>query len=115
MQYPTNLIYKERDNPILIEGHTILKINRVGLCRTDYHAYEGIQPYFNYPRILGHEIAGTVSETSASSSFTVGELVTVSPYYHCGICIACRRALTNCCVHMQVCGIHIGGAMQEYF
>ena len=39
------------------EGETLLKIERIGICGTDLHAYEGTQPYFNYPRILGHELA----------------------------------------------------------
>ncbi|RZM23085.1 MAG: zinc-binding alcohol dehydrogenase family protein [Pedobacter sp.] len=112
---PGVFTYEERDKPILIEGYTILKINRLGLCGTDYHAFRGTQPYFNYPRILGHEIAAVVSETSTSSGYSVGELVTVIPYYHCGTCIACRKGKTNCCVDMKVCGVHIDGAMQEYF
>ena len=39
-------------------GQAIIKIKRIGICGTDLHAFEGIQPYFEYPRILGHELAG---------------------------------------------------------
>ena len=107
--------YQEVDKPGLIEGHTLLKIRQIGICGTDYHAFDGTQPFFNYPRVLGHEIAAEVAEVNEDSRFIPGELVTISPYYFCGTCIACRMGKTNCCTHMQVCGVHIDGAMQEYF
>ena len=107
--------YQEVDKPILIEGHTLLKIRQIGICGTDYHAFDGTQPFFNYPRILGHEIAAEVAAINENSRFVPGELVTISPYYFCGTCIACRMGKTNCCTHMQVCGVHVDGAMQEYF
>ena len=112
---PGEFIYKEAEKPVLIKGHSLLKIKYVGLCGTDYHAYEGTQPFFTYPRILGHEIAAEVSATNEESGVEVGELVTISPYYYCGKCIACRMGKTNCCIKMQVCGVHIDGAMQEFF
>ena len=37
------------------KGYTILRIQRIGICVTDLHAFEGVQPYFQYPRVLGHE------------------------------------------------------------
>ena len=40
------------------EGKAIIKIKRIGICGTDLHAFEGTQPYFHYPRILGHELSG---------------------------------------------------------
>lgn len=42
------------------EGEVLVEVQRVGVCGTDYHAYHGDQPYFTYPRILGHEIAARV-------------------------------------------------------
>ena len=85
-------------------GRSILRIRRIGVCGTDLHAYEGTQPYFSYPRILGHELAGELD----------GEAYTIVPYYACGHCIACRRGLPNCCTSIQVCGVHVDGGMVEY-
>lgn len=112
---PGTFVYKNTKHPILKENHTLLKILQVGICGTDYHAFDGTQPYFNYPRILGHEVAAQVAETSVNSGLQLGELVTISPYNYCGKCIACRAGKTNCCTQMQVYGVHIDGAMQEYF
>lgn len=92
---------------------TLLKIERIGICGTDLHAYEGTQPFFNYPRILGHELAATVVETD-SADFAIGEAVTFIPYFNCGHCIACRMNKPNCCTDIKVCGVHIDGGMREY-
>ncbi|QEC69384.1 zinc-binding alcohol dehydrogenase family protein [Panacibacter ginsenosidivorans] len=106
--------YEEVDKPALNKDHALLKIKRIGVCGTDLHAYEGTQPYFNYPRILGHELAAEIAEINSSSNFTIGETVTIIPYFNCGNCIACRNGKTNCCVSMKVCGVHTDGGMMEY-
>lgn len=112
---PGEFIYKDVVKPALLPGYTMLKIRRIGICGTDLHAYEGTQPYFNYPRVLGHELAAEVAETDAGSGFSEGEAVTIIPYFACGVCIACRNGKTNCCATIQVCGVHIDGGMAEYF
>lgn len=111
---PGSFEYKDEKKPALKSGFTLLKIKRVGICGTDLHAFDGTQPYFTYPRILGHEIAAEVEETSELSGFSKGDLVTISPYFNCGVCIACRNSKPNCCVNMRVCGVHVDGAMREY-
>lgn len=110
---PGTLEYAETAMPVRGAGETLLKIERVGICGTDLHAFEGTQPYFSYPRILGHELAATIVETNAVG-FSSGELVTVIPYFHCGVCIACRNGKPNCCTSIKVCGVHIDGGMREY-
>lgn len=111
---PYELSYLEAADPVLTKGNTILKIKRIGICGTDLHAYEGTQPFFTYPRILGHELAGEIIETSDAEGFEQGEKVTIIPYFNCGHCIACRNGKPNCCVTMNVCGVHVDGGMGEY-
>ncbi|MFK7696081.1 zinc-binding alcohol dehydrogenase family protein [Paenibacillus sp. HJGM_3] len=92
----------------------VVRIRRIGICGTDLHAYRGRQPFFTYPRVLGHELAGTVETMgSAVSGLAVGDTVSIVPYLHCGTCIACRRGRTNCCVSLQVLGVHVDGGMRE--
>lgn len=111
-QEPGNLAFSDLDKPELKPGHSIIKIQRIGICGTDLHAFEGTQPYFQYPRILGHELAATFVEGDAG--FQVGEAVTIIPYFHCGICIACKMGKPNCCSQIQVAGVHTDGGMVEY-
>ncbi|MBC9932700.1 zinc-binding alcohol dehydrogenase family protein [Chitinophaga qingshengii] len=109
---PGRLEYREVPEPVCLPGHAIIKIRRIGICGTDIHAFGGTQPYFNYPRVLGHELAGELVEGEVQG-IRKGDAVTVIPYQHCGKCIACRSGHTNCCQHMQVIGVHTDGGMAE--
>ncbi|MES2108615.1 MAG: zinc-binding alcohol dehydrogenase family protein [Bacteroidota bacterium] len=111
---PGHFEYHEADKPILRKGHAIIKIKRIGICGTDLHAFEGTQPYFEYPRILGHELAGELVEFDDAPGFAKGDRVTIIPYFNCGTCIACRNGKPNCCVNIKVFGVHIDGGMAEY-
>ena len=97
-------------------GQALVRVRRVGICGTDLHAYAGNQNFFSYPRIMGHELAVEALALGAdSAAVAVGDTCCVVPYLHCGDCIACRRGKTNCCVNMQVLGVHIDGGMREQF
>lgn len=110
---PGNLSYTTKEMPQLQPGHTLLKIKRIGICGTDLHAFDGTQPYFTYPRILGHELAAEIV-ASEGNDFKAGNQVTVIPYLNCGKCLACRSGKTNCCSAIQVLGVHTDGGMAEY-
>lgn len=92
----------------------LLRIRRVGVCGTDLHIFSGNQPYLAYPRVMGHEISGTVEEAPEGSALQPGDVVYVMPYLSCGNCVACRQGKTNCCVNIQVLGVHRDGAFTEY-
>ncbi|TAM97897.1 MAG: zinc-binding alcohol dehydrogenase family protein [Chitinophagaceae bacterium] len=111
---PGKFEYREISDPVLEQDHVIIKISRIGICGTDLHAYEGIQPFFKYPRILGHELSGQIIAGNHVEGFELGEAVTIIPYFSCGKCIACLSGKSNCCVNIQVCGVHIDGGMTEY-
>lgn len=111
---PGLLQYKDVPPPLLYPGQAILKIKRIGICGTDLHAYKGTQPFFDYPRVLGHELAADLIEADGADGFVPGEPVTFIPYFNCGKCIACRNNKPNCCVNIQVFGVHIDGGMTEY-
>jgi len=110
---PRHFQYSDTAIPVASKGETLLKIKRIGICGTDLHAYEGTQPFFNYPRILGHELSAEIVTTDAVG-FAVGESVTFIPYFNCGKCIACRMNKPNCCETINVCGVHSDGGMREY-
>lgn len=98
-------------------GEVLVRVGRVGICGTDLHAFRGRQPFFNYPRILGHELGVEVvalGPGAASSGLQVGDRCAVEPYLNCGKCLACRRGKTNCCEKLQVLGVHMDGGMVEW-
>lgn len=97
------------------QGEALLRIRRIGVCGTDLHAFRGRQPFFSYPRVLGHELAGEVVEIAANArGIRVGDRVAVEPYLSCGMCRPCREGRYNCCASLQVLGVHCDGGMQEW-
>lgn len=111
---PGHFEYASSEMPALSKGNAIIKIRRIGICGTDLHAFEGTQPFFSYPRILGHELAGELVAFDSAPGFASGEVVTFIPYFNCGTCIACRMGKPNCCSKLQVSGVHTNGGMAEF-
>jgi len=111
-QTPGTLRAEERSRPVPAADEVLLRVKRVGVCGTDLHIFTGNQPYLDYPRVMGHELSGVVEEAPAGSALRSGDSVFVMPYLSCGKCIACRK--TNCCVNIQVLGVHRDGAFTEY-
>jgi 2-desacetyl-2-hydroxyethyl bacteriochlorophyllide A dehydrogenase len=112
---PGKLEINDIPKPEISEGKAIIKIKRIGICGTDIHAYKGTQPFFSYPRILGHELSGEIVELAENvTGFEAGDRVTFIPYFPCNKCIACRKGKPNCCVNIKGAGVHIDGGMVEY-
>jgi len=112
---PGEFNYGTAEQPQPKPQHAIIKIRRIGICGTDLHAFEGTQPYFEYPRILGHELSGELVAVDSVPGFGTGEAVTFIPYFYCGKCIACRSGKQNACENIKVCGVHQDGGMAEYY
>lgn len=110
---PGELALIEQTPPTRAAGEILLRVRRVGLCGTDFHIFTGHQPYLDYPRVPGHELAATVGEADAGSAFKPGQLVTVNPYLACGNCHACGLGKPNCCMNIGVLGVHRDGGMSE--
>src|SRR4051812_19318301 len=115
---PGSFQYSDQPTPLVSKDHAIIKIKRIGICGTDLHAFEGTQPYFNYPRVLGHELSGELIDADNANDFKKGEVITIIPYFNCEAapsltlrtgeaCIACRGGTPNCCVNLKVFGVHI--------
>ncbi len=95
-------------------GEVLVRVTMVGICGTDLHAFEGTQPFFSYPRVLGHELAVEVIETGDGvEGLKPGDQCAVNPYMTCGVCAACIRGRSNCCAKMCVIGVHTDGGMRD--
>ncbi|MGD0387566.1 MAG: zinc-binding alcohol dehydrogenase family protein [Tepidisphaeraceae bacterium] len=98
----------------LPQGCALVRVGRVGVCGTDWHAYRGQQPFFSYPRILGHELGVVVERVNDPQSvLKPGDRCAVEPYLNCGQCVACRHDKPNCCANLKVMGVHVDGGMRE--
>jgi hypothetical protein len=117
LKKPGELIRIRKDHPGKPDsGEVLLKVKRLGVCGTDLHAYNAKQPFFTYPRILGHEIAAEVIELGEGvSHLKIGDYCTIMPYRNTIIDQAVKRGKTNCGSGLSVFGVHEDGAMQEFF
>ncbi len=96
-------------------GEVLVRVLTVGICGTDLHAFEGTQPFFSYPRVLGHELAVEILQAGEGVvGFQPGDRCAVNPYVTCGACAACSRGRTNCCAKMSVIGVHTDGGMRDH-
>lgn len=112
---PGELALEERPLPERRGDEVLIGIRRIGICGTDFHIYEGLHPFLQYPRIMGHELSAEVLEVPKGSKFSEGDPVIVIPYLSCSVCVACRRGKTNCCTTLQCLGVHCDGGMTERF
>ena len=113
LQNPGRFELTECAEPVRGPGEALVRVHRLGICGTDIHAYYGKQPFFTYPRVVGHELGLEVIDPGdAPNGLRRGDRCSLEPYFNCGRCIACRRGKPNCCSEMKVFGVHIDGGMR---
>ena len=111
LEEPGRLVARDTPPPAIAgSGEALVRVHRVGVCGTDLHAFAGNQPFFTYPRILGHELGVEVLAVGPGvTNVRPGDRCAVEPYLHCGTCIACRTGKPNCCRTLKVLGVHVDG------
>jgi len=113
LQQPGEFVASDVDFPQPNQDEALVQIRTIGVCGTDLHAFAGRQPYFSYPRILGHELGVEVLAAPSGSDISVGDHCAIEPYLWCGECHACQLDRHNCCENLQVLGVHCDGGMRE--
>jgi 2-desacetyl-2-hydroxyethyl bacteriochlorophyllide A dehydrogenase len=109
---PNEVQLLERPAPSLETDEVVLRIEAVGICGSDMHAYHGHDPRRLPGLVLGHEFCGTVLE-SASSLYSVGTRVTGNPLITCGRCDYCVQGRNNLCSKRTMVGMTRPGAFAE--
>lgn len=97
-------------------GEAVVQVHRVGICGTDYGGYLGKMPFYSYPRIPGHELGVEVVDIAADvTNVSVGDRCSIEPYINCQNCFPCKKGNTNCCVSLEVLGVHTDGGLRPRF
>lgn len=89
--------YRDMPDPIAGMGEYLIRVDAVGICGSDMHAYLGHDARRPAPLILGHEAAGVIVSGGMD-----GRRVTINPLVTCGICLACTRGRENLCPERQI-------------
>jgi len=101
--------------PIPERGQALVRVRRVGVCGSDFHALAGRHPIYTYPRVLGHELAGEIVEVPENArGLRPGDRCAIEPYMSCGRCRTCKMGRTNCCEQLRLIGVHVDGGMQGF-
>ena len=112
---PRQIEIREVAAPTPAADEALLRIETAGICGSDLHLFDGSNPYASYPRTQGHEFSARVVAFGGAydGPVKVGERVTVEPLIWCGECYPCRNGRPNCCVQLQVLGVHVDGAFGD--
>lgn len=107
---PETLAYRDEPEPARLPGDVMVKVEAVGICGSDMHAFHGHDARRPAPLILGHEAAGAVIEGARK-----GETVVVNPLVTCGACEDCLSGRSNICAAREIISIAPRqGAFAEY-
>ncbi|MEO0701555.1 MAG: alcohol dehydrogenase catalytic domain-containing protein [Pseudomonadota bacterium] len=94
---PETLAYRDVPDTVADADHHLIRIDSVGICGSDMHAYLGHDDRRPAPLILGHEGAGTVVGGPLD-----GQRVTINPLVTCGTCRSCVAGRDNLCATRQI-------------
>ncbi len=106
----------ERPVPEPGPGEVRLRVEACGICHSDAFVKEGTFPGIAYPRVPGHEVAGSVDAVGPDvTGWQVGERVAVGWHGgHCGECDRCRRGDFLTCAGAEITGITRDGGYADY-
>jgi 2-desacetyl-2-hydroxyethyl bacteriochlorophyllide A dehydrogenase len=110
---PNEMQLLERPLPVAEAGEVVLKIDAVGICGSDMHAYHGHDPRRLPGLVLGHEFAGTIAQ-SRDAKWKEGTRVTGNPLITCGTCEYCVQGRDNLCANRTMVGMTRPGAFADY-
>ncbi len=97
-------------------GQALVRTHRMGVCGTDISCYLGKFPFFDFPRIPGHELGvEVVALGDGVTNVKPGDRCSIEPYMNCGECYACRRGAFNCCQNLKVIGVMMDGGLCDSF
>jgi alcohol dehydrogenase, propanol-preferring len=119
-QFRQPLSIEEVERPIPGADEVLIRVEACGACHSDVHVADGdwkqLAPIVKQPLILGHEIAGRVSEIGKNvNHIRVGDHVGL-PWIHwsCGECESCLAGNENLCPGQKITGVTVDGGYAEF-
>lgn len=102
-------------DPAPPQDGVVVAVHANGICRSDWHAWQGHDPNVQLPHVPGHEVAGMVVETGpACTGWHPGDRVTVPFVMACGNCPNCWAGQQQICDDQRQPGFTQWGAFAEY-
>lgn len=102
-------------DPIVPDDGVVLKVDATGICRSDWHGWQGHDTDIKLPHVPGHELAGTIVEIGKNiRNWKPGERVTMPFVAGCGHCGPCLSGNQQVCDHQFQPGFTHWGSFAEY-
>jgi alcohol dehydrogenase len=107
--------WRDLPDPAPAPGGVVVKVEATGLCRSDFHGWQGHDPDILLPHVPGHELAGTIVAVGEGVlNWHEGQRVTVPFVGGCGHCPECHSANQQVCRHQFQPGFTAWGSFAEY-
>lgn len=102
-------------DPVPPDDGVVIEVRASGLCRSDYHGWQGTDPDIVLPHVPGHELAGVIAAVGKDvGGWSLGERVTLPFCCGCGMCDTCTAGQTQICdLHFQP-GFTAFGSFAQY-
>jgi L-iditol 2-dehydrogenase len=111
---PGDVRIEEADEPSVAAGELKIRVRNCSTCGTDVKIFRYGHHHIRPPRIMGHEIAGEVSEVGDGvDGYAVGDQVQVIAAIPCGVCDVCRKGWMTVCPNQESMGYHYDGGFAE--
>jgi len=94
---PNTIELQDLPEPHALNSEVLVKVDAVGICGSDMHAYHGHDSRRPAPLVLGHEAAGRILTGSKA-----GMRVAVNPLVTCGTCDFCADGRAHLCRSRQI-------------
>lgn len=113
--YGGPLTVRDVPEPIAPAAGVIVQVGATGICRSDWHGWQGHDPDIRLPHVPGHELAGTISSVGPLvTRWQVGDRVTVPFVNACGACAPCLAGDQQVCASQRQPGFTHWGSFAEY-
>jgi alcohol dehydrogenase len=102
------------DEPRVPVDGVLLQVEATGLCRSDWHGWQGHDAGITLPHVPGHEVAGTIAATGPEvAGWKLGDRVTAPFVCACGRCEECLAGNHQVCLDQQQPGFTYWGSFAD--